>query len=159
MILVKYEILKDRISNYCNVNAIDLAGLKENLEDLENADISAIFRAELREAIDAGNLSAEDYEDLTGEDFDSDEDMRDLLRGIFAFLYKGGAHPWRERFSRCTTADRFVERAQRTQRGYGIGIAGGKECHVAEREARLGVLPMHRPTRLLVSRLGEAARP
>lgn len=93
MTFEKFEILKDRLAGYCNVNAFDLAGLKENLQDPDNADINAIFRAELREAIDGAALNVQEYEDLTGEDFDTDEDMRDLLRGIFAYLYEGAAHP------------------------------------------------------------------
>jgi hypothetical protein len=89
----KFEILKERLACYCNVNAFDLAGLRENLQDPENNDINVIFRAELREAIEVGSLNVEDYVGLTGEDFDADEDLRDLLRGIFAYLYEGGTHP------------------------------------------------------------------
>src|SRR3546814_983848 len=84
-----FEILKQRLANYCNVNAFDLAGLKEDLHGQDNVELNAIFRAQLREAIDAGILSTEDYERLTGEDFDTDDDLRDLLHGIFAYLYEG----------------------------------------------------------------------
>src|SRR3546814_12923939 len=77
-----FEILKQRLANYCNVNAFDLAGLTEELSGQDNVELNENLRAQLPDAIDAAIWSTEDYKGLTGENFNTYDDLRDLLHDI-----------------------------------------------------------------------------
>ena len=93
MDFAKNEILERRLRAYANVNAFDLAGLKANLEQPGNEAFLATFRAELEEAMSGGVFNIASYEALTGDAYDSEEELLDGLRAMHAYRFEGGPHP------------------------------------------------------------------
>jgi len=80
-----FDLLKRRLSAYCDVNAYDLAGLKANLELPENSSRRLEFQAQLAAAV-AGEFSQQAYEEVTGADFDGAAEYSSQLREIQVFL-------------------------------------------------------------------------
>lgn len=93
MAFEKFEILKGRLRNYCNVNSFDLIALKANLESDGIDEIRDIFQAELDLAIDTDALPRADYEMLTEDEFEDDAAYKDNLKEIRGFLFEGAPHP------------------------------------------------------------------
>jgi hypothetical protein len=87
------DILRSRLKTYCDVNAFDLIALKANLEKPENAEFREKFQAELEEAVDGDTLTKEEYEALTGDEFEDDEAYDDFLTAVEVFLFEDGPHP------------------------------------------------------------------
>lgn len=82
-----------RANLYLNVNYFDAVGLKKNLELPGNEEIANNFQAGLKSAIEKGVPSRDQYEQLTRDDFEDDEDYIGWLRKIWSFLYEDGPIP------------------------------------------------------------------
>lgn len=83
----KFATLTQRLKLYANVNAYDMAALRSNLERPDNAEVRDIFRRELEELISTLCISRDDYERLTGEAFDDDDEYRKALEEIRESLF------------------------------------------------------------------------
>lgn len=92
MTLEKFDLLKQRLENYCDVNAFDLIALKANLDAPDNTALRATFQSELTDAI-AGGLPQATYEDITGDEFEDTDSYIAYLTAIAAFLFADGPHP------------------------------------------------------------------
>lgn len=85
-----YEIVSRRLAAYCCVNAYDLAGLKENLEQPGNEKFQAIFKRELADVVAGKTINRQEYERLTDQDFDTDDEYLEFIAGVYAYLYENG---------------------------------------------------------------------
>jgi hypothetical protein len=84
------EPLKSILNDYCHVEwAEEISELPSDLERDDWAYNASVFKTQLREAIVKLNFSLEDYEKVTGEDFDSKEDLTCRLQGIWDIAFPG----------------------------------------------------------------------
>jgi hypothetical protein len=93
------EPLADVLQRHCNVNAFVKnwgERLRAELLDSRNVSKEDLFRSQLTEAIQYGTLTPEDYEDLTGEDFDTQEELQEWLCTIWREVYPDRPLPVRE---------------------------------------------------------------
>jgi hypothetical protein len=73
---------------YCNVEAPEaLSSLERMLASPDSADRAALFREQLEQAIREASISPETYEALTGEHFDSLQELQRWLRQLWEQLY------------------------------------------------------------------------
>ena len=74
------EPLKTVLRKYCHIECYDARLLKEAVSTGRGFpyDIQ-LFRTQLREAIDMKSISIYEYEQLTEEDFDTQEDLQKWL--------------------------------------------------------------------------------
>lgn len=79
--------LGDFLQSYCNVNAPSIDDLANDLNYSINPEIAKTFREQLAEAITQGGITPEIYEELTGEDFDTQEDLDKWLSELWAELF------------------------------------------------------------------------
>ena len=71
------EPLKTILKSYCHVECYDPVILRNAMISGKGFPYDAnLFKFQLREAIDRKSISPEDYEALTEEDFDSQEDLQ-----------------------------------------------------------------------------------
>jgi hypothetical protein len=88
--MVKYpEPLANLLSLFCNVNATDISGLKRQLLKISGIKREKLFRKQLSDAILHGTITPDAYEKLTGEDFDSQDDLKNWLLSLWNELYPG----------------------------------------------------------------------
>jgi len=80
-------VLQDVLRNFCNVNAFG-DGWDDDIRRFlrKDPEREARFKAELDAAIEQGALSAAQYEELTDEDFDTQEDLVPAHRGSDRFM-------------------------------------------------------------------------
>ena len=76
------------LRNYCNVNGRG----REWIEDIRyflkrDPQREAQFKAELDAAVEHGALSAAEYEELTDEDFDTQEDLVTWLKELRTLIF------------------------------------------------------------------------
>lgn len=82
------EPLADALRSYCNVNALDaIPHLRDFLRKAENQNEAALVRRQLADAILKQNLTAQQYEELTDQDFDSQEELTAWLRRLWQQLF------------------------------------------------------------------------
>lgn len=81
------ELLAHYLETYCNVNAPLISDLKMHFQQTRNQERVNLFRNQLANAIKKNALTCEQYEDLTGEDFDSQEDITIWLRQLWLQLF------------------------------------------------------------------------
>jgi hypothetical protein len=79
--------LSDFLESYCNVNAFSVRNLSDDLHTSIHPDIAEKFRLQLFEAINEKSITPEQYELLTGEDFDTQDDLDAWLRRLWDDLY------------------------------------------------------------------------
>jgi hypothetical protein len=79
--------LADLLKSYCNVNAASISDLKHDLRTTINPEIAKIFRKQLADAISINTISPEQYELLTGEDFDTQEELNTWLQELWHELF------------------------------------------------------------------------
>jgi hypothetical protein len=72
---------------YCNVDALDLDGLRSYLASAKGREQADEFKAQLAAAIEGKILTPAEYERLTGEDFDSPEDLKKWLVQLWRELF------------------------------------------------------------------------
>ncbi len=89
----KFEILKGRLESYLDANAFSIDELDDNLSDPGNKDIRAIFESELKEAIDTGAISREEFQSMTALPFDDDADYARFLQEVYDYLFADGEYP------------------------------------------------------------------
>lgn len=85
------SILRHVLRTYCNVNAID----NESIGDIRNflrgdPDREKAFRIELGDAINGNTMSAAEYEKLTEQDFDTQEEYIEALKELRDEVFPGG---------------------------------------------------------------------
>ncbi|WP_339144260.1 hypothetical protein [Pseudoalteromonas galatheae] len=79
--------LRTILKTYCHVESYDPSILRRAVGIGENYPYDLIkVRAQLREAIDLSLISLAEYEELTGEDFDSIEDLHEWLKELYSEL-------------------------------------------------------------------------
>jgi hypothetical protein len=80
--------MRDILRRYCNVEAPEALGsLKQMLTRPESAQRAALFRDQLERTIQEARITPEEYEALTGEDFDSQQELLAWLRQLWGQLY------------------------------------------------------------------------
>lgn len=79
--------LADLLKSYCNVNAVSISDLTQDLRTSINPEIAKKFRQQLADAISEKTISPEQYESLTGEDFDTQEDLNLWLQELWNELF------------------------------------------------------------------------
>jgi hypothetical protein len=85
------EPLKTILRKYCQVECYDPKLLREAINTCRGFPYDVeLFKTQLREAIDLTLISPAEYEELTGEDFDSQEELQNWLEEL-----------WNEINSRC----------------------------------------------------------
>jgi hypothetical protein len=80
--------LADFLKSYCNVNAVSISDLTIDLRTSINPEIAKKFRQQLADAISKKTISPEQYESLTGEDFDTQEDLNLWLQELWNELFE-----------------------------------------------------------------------
>lgn len=81
------EPLAHYLRTYCNVDAVDIEALREQILRPKLPDRAAAFREQLARTIVHGTLMPQDYEALTREDFDSPSDLNKWLRKLWACIF------------------------------------------------------------------------
>jgi hypothetical protein len=83
-------VLNNVLRNFCNVNGFD-RGWSDDIRRFLKQDPQreAQFKIELDAAIEHGALSAVEYEELTDEDFDTDEDLVEWLKELRNRIFPG----------------------------------------------------------------------
>lgn len=79
--------LADFLKSYCNVNAVSVDSLVRDLQNSIRPEVASEFRKQLAAAIKNQSMSPEQYETLTGEDFDSQEALIEWLEELWTHLY------------------------------------------------------------------------
>ncbi|MBF6650952.1 hypothetical protein [Methylobacter sp. BlB1] len=83
------EPLKSILNDYCHVEwAEEMNELPNDLLKDDWAYDASLFKSQLRDAINNINFSVEDYESVTGEDFDSEEDLIERLKDIWNIAFQ-----------------------------------------------------------------------
>ncbi|MEW8026979.1 MAG: hypothetical protein AB2806_04485 [Candidatus Thiodiazotropha sp.] len=78
------EPLRSVLNDYCHVEwAEELAELPHDIGKVGWAYDASLFKSQLKEAIFNLEFSLQDYEDATGEDFDSEDDLVIRLKEIW----------------------------------------------------------------------------
>ncbi|PCM44851.1 hypothetical protein [Marinobacter sp. ANT_B65] len=81
------EPLRTVLRKYCHVECYDPQLIKEAIKNGEGFPYNVdLLKNQLREAIDKKLISPNEYEDLTEEDFDSQEDLQAWLEEFLAEL-------------------------------------------------------------------------
>lgn len=81
------EPLRTILRKYCHVECYDPRLIREAIITGKGFPYdAALFKAQLREAIDNRLISTAEYEELTEEDFDSQEDLQLWLEQFFGEL-------------------------------------------------------------------------
>jgi hypothetical protein len=81
------EPLKTILRKYCHVECYDPQLIREVISTAKGFPYDVeLFKAQLREAIDNKLISPEEYEELTEEDFDSQEDLQVWLEEFWSEL-------------------------------------------------------------------------
>ena len=79
--------LADLLKSYCNVNAVSISDLTHDLRTSINPEIAKEFRQQLADAIRKKTISPDQYESLTGEDFDTQEELNSWLQELWNELF------------------------------------------------------------------------
>ncbi len=86
------EPLKSILNDYCHVEwAEEMKELPHDIQREDWAYDASAFKSQLREAINHLGFSLEEYENVTGEDFDTEEDLVERLKGIWNISFPGEA--------------------------------------------------------------------
>ncbi len=88
------ELMTYILESYFDVNAFNdnwLNSLKKTLNAPNFPNRNADFQNELANAILHHHISLQQYEKLTGQDFDEEQDLEDWLREVWTMLYEGQA--------------------------------------------------------------------
>lgn len=81
------EPLKTILRKYCHVECCDPQLIREAISTGKGFPYDVqLFKAQLREAIDNNLISTADYEELTEEDFDSQEELQAWLEEFWSEL-------------------------------------------------------------------------
>lgn len=81
------EPLRTVLKKYCHVECYDPQLIRELITTGEGFPYDvALFKAQLREAIDNKLISTGEYEELTEEDFDSQEELQIWLEEFWSEL-------------------------------------------------------------------------
>lgn len=83
--------MRDILRRYLNVEADALSSLKRMLVRPESAQRAALLREQLEQTIREARITPEEYEALTGEDFDSQQELLTWLQQLWEQLYGGPA--------------------------------------------------------------------
>lgn len=78
------EPLKSILNDYCHVEwAEEMSELPNDLEKEDWAYDAQLFKSQLKSALTQSNFSLSDYEKVTGEDFDSEDELQERLKEIW----------------------------------------------------------------------------
>lgn len=89
--MTKYSVpqpLSDVLANYCNVNAPSINDLASDLKKSVQPEMAKIFRQQLAFAIKYQSITLEQYEDLKGEDFDSQDELKQWLQTLWNEVFE-----------------------------------------------------------------------
>ena len=75
------------LKTYCNVNAPLIDDLRKIIRKEKSPERSKEFRFQLADAIVLQNISLSQYENLTDEDFDTQEDLTNWLRELWSEIF------------------------------------------------------------------------
>lgn len=81
------EPLAHFLETYCDVNAVMLDELKTYVKNTLSSERTQEFRRQLAYAIINNSITTEQYEKLTGEDFDTQEDLNAWLKEIWENIF------------------------------------------------------------------------
>lgn len=84
------EPLKSILNDYCHVEwAEEMNELPNDIQKEDWAYDASTFKYQLREAVHHLGFSLEEYENVTGEDFDTEEELVERLKGIWRISFPG----------------------------------------------------------------------
>lgn len=82
------EPLKSILNDYCHVEwAEEMMELPSDLAKNDWVYDASLFKKQLKEAILNLKFSIHDYEEATGEDFDSEEALLDRLKEVWSIAF------------------------------------------------------------------------
>ena len=71
------------ISLHCDANAYDLDGFRDHLKIEKWKQSNPTFLADFKKIIDDRLMTIKEYEDLTNEDFDTEDELYEHLQEVF----------------------------------------------------------------------------
>lgn len=77
--------LKKLLRTYCDVNAMEMLNLLP--EKLRHYDIDLV-KDQLRDAIEGDTLTIEEYESLTNDYYESNEELKDWLKELWGIMFE-----------------------------------------------------------------------
>jgi len=80
-------LFADTLRRHFNVNAFTKDWIEDLKRELSNTHRDVQFRSELADAILKDTITPAQYEHLTDEDFDTQEDLNKWLRSVWQDLY------------------------------------------------------------------------
>lgn len=84
------EPLKNILNDYCHVKwAEEMNELPNEIQKEDWPYDALVFKSQLREAIYHLGFSLEEYENVTGEDFDTEEELAERLKEIWSISFPG----------------------------------------------------------------------
>ena len=79
--------LADFLKSYCNVNALSINDLAYDLQNSIKPRIAKKFKEQFANAIMKGTITPKIYEELTGEDFDTQKDLEKRLNELWVQIF------------------------------------------------------------------------
>ena len=81
------EPISHFLKTYCIVEAPDIVKLKKYVQSSIESERTLLFRDQLADAIVNNSITPEQYEKITGEDFDSQEDLNKWLKELWNNIF------------------------------------------------------------------------
>lgn len=78
-----HPAVADLISLYCNANAFDLDEFRAQLRSDKWRELNPTFLDDFKKVIDDRLITIKEYEDLTNEDFDTEDELFEHLQEVF----------------------------------------------------------------------------
>lgn len=87
------EPLRHYLKTYCDVNAVEINELRKQIRNPKIPERANAFRKQLASTIVNKSLNPEEYEALTGEDFDNQEELETWLRELWRLIFDDAPIP------------------------------------------------------------------
>ncbi|MCL6285560.1 hypothetical protein M3P21_18680 [Ruegeria sp. 2012CJ41-6] len=87
------QVLSDMASGYLNPQAYDVDELKGFLEEAHNAGARTAFQSALSETLGGNGIGRGQWEELTDDEFEDDEEWRGYLTALQTYLFEDGPYP------------------------------------------------------------------
>lgn len=82
------EPLKSILNDYCHIEwSEEMNELPTDIARDDWAYDARMFKSQLRDSITSLSFSLDDYEEVTGEDFDSEEELANRLKEIWSIAF------------------------------------------------------------------------
>ncbi|MEM8951323.1 MAG: hypothetical protein AAGA21_15800 [Pseudomonadota bacterium] len=85
-----YPIVSKLIGLHCDANAFDLDGFRDHLAGEKWKKLNPTFLADFQKVIDERLMTIKEYEDLTNEDFDTEDELYEHLQEVHDYISRDG---------------------------------------------------------------------